>query len=83
MTPRKTALWWTEFALRYEKEDIQMLLRPSSVRQSWWVKRQIDVWLLATLIAILVILVPTYILVKLTKCLMRKKEIAKIKPKTS
>ncbi|ODN03742.1 UDP-glucuronosyltransferase 1-8, partial [Orchesella cincta] len=43
VSPLDTAVWWTEYILRHENSNL--FLRPPSVGQSWWVKRQIDVWI--------------------------------------
>jgi len=38
-----TAVWWTEWVLRHEDTSA---LRPHSIHQSWWKKRQLDIWAL-------------------------------------
>ncbi|CAL8109965.1 unnamed protein product [Orchesella dallaii] len=64
--PLDTALWWTDFVLTHSREDLETL-RPLSVDQSWWVRRQLDVWItvLGTL-AISVIAI-IYLLLKTLK----------------
>lgn len=41
MKPIDLAVWWVEYTLRHDTS----FLRSSTVDQSWWVKRQLDVWL--------------------------------------
>lgn len=65
--PLDAGVWWLEFLIRNEDSNEQ-LLRPLSVTQSWWVRRQLDVWafvFLATLIFIIVTLLVTYSVIKL------------------
>ncbi|ODN03745.1 UDP-glucuronosyltransferase 1-3 [Orchesella cincta] len=40
--PLETAVWWTEYILRHE--DTNSFLRSPSVEQTWWAKRNVDVW---------------------------------------
>ncbi|CAL8143995.1 unnamed protein product [Orchesella dallaii] len=63
-TPLQTGLWWTNFILRQEDTDY---IRPPSVNQSWWVKRQIDVWIFLIVFLISVNSLTIYIFVKLVK----------------
>lgn len=65
MTARQTAFWWTEFVLRYENTN--EFLQPPSVHQSWWVKRQIDVWLVAIALLLIITIVPLYTTYKILK----------------
>ncbi|ODN03744.1 2-hydroxyacylsphingosine 1-beta-galactosyltransferase [Orchesella cincta] len=53
----ENAVWWTEYILRHP--DSNEYLHPPSIQQSWWVKRQIDVWFFA---AMLVILLPSLLI---------------------
>ncbi len=41
MSPVDTAVWWTEYVMR---NDDTSHLRPAGHDQSWFVRRQIDVW---------------------------------------
>lgn len=81
MTPVDTALWWVEFVLRHDSEEITEYLQSRSVNQSWWVRRQLDVWLFLAAVAALAVIIPSYILYRLGKCLVggggdsRKKKI--------
>jgi glucuronosyltransferase len=40
MSALDTALYWTEYVLRH---DDTHLLRPSSIQQSWWKRRNLDI----------------------------------------
>ncbi|ODM94360.1 UDP-glucuronosyltransferase 1-2 [Orchesella cincta] len=64
LTPLQTGLWWTNFVLRQESTDY---IRPASVYQSWWVKRQLDVWLFILLLLISINSLTIYVVFKLFK----------------
>ncbi|ODM87916.1 UDP-glucuronosyltransferase 1-7C [Orchesella cincta] len=67
-TPLQTALWWTDFVLTHSQKDLEAL-KPLSRGQSWWVRRQLDVWItLLGLIAIIVVSI-FYIPLKILKYL--------------
>lgn len=70
MSSRQTAFWWTEFVLRHD--NINEILRPPSVQQTWWVKRQIDVWLVAALLIVLVVTLPLFVLMKIIKMIVSR-----------
>lgn len=71
--PLENAVWWTEYILRHE--NVNSFLVPLSARQPWWKRRQIDVWIAATLLLISSILTTAY----LTYALLRKLFYSKIK----
>lgn len=77
-----TALWWTEFVLDHDAEEISEFLRPSSVNQSWWVRRQLDVWLFVGVVLVAIISV-TYYILKLILCSLCKMFVSKPKVKTN
>ncbi|CAL8137636.1 unnamed protein product [Orchesella dallaii] len=60
VSPLENAVWWTEYILRHD--DSNSWLRSPSVDQSWWIIRQIDVWITAFLIVMSVLIIFTYIL---------------------
>ncbi|CAL8109967.1 unnamed protein product [Orchesella dallaii] len=66
--PLDTALWWTNFVLTHSREDLEAL-RPLGVGQSWWVRRQLDVWMVVLGTLAISITVTLYILLKILKCL--------------
>ncbi|CAL8137624.1 unnamed protein product [Orchesella dallaii] len=70
MSPLDTAVWWVEFLLR--NPDSTEFIRPLSVRQSWWVRRQLDVWAFVFLVAIVIISIPLLILYSVTKLILKK-----------
>lgn len=70
MTPVDTALWWVEFVLRHDAEEITEYLQSRSIDQSWWVRRQLDVWLFLAIIAALSVIIPTYILYRVVRLVM-------------
>ncbi|CAL8144013.1 unnamed protein product [Orchesella dallaii] len=71
-TPLQTGLWWTNFVLRQESTDY---IRPSSVNLSWWVKRQIDVWIFLCVLLISINVVTIYVIYKIFKrCLIGSSE---------
>lgn len=41
--PTETAIWWIEYILRHDNSNEYLV--PHSIHQSWWKRRQIDVWL--------------------------------------
>jgi len=41
MSPVESAVWWSEYVMR---NDDTLHLRPAGHYQSWFVRRQIDVW---------------------------------------
>lgn len=57
----ETAVWWTEYVLRHEPSDLFEFLRPDNTQQSWFSKRQLDVWLFVLIIVFLAVSVPLYI----------------------
>lgn len=58
----QTSLWWTEYVLEHEATDLHNFLRPLNVNQSWWVRRQLDVWLFVMLVMLVALSIPFYIL---------------------
>ncbi|CAL8143999.1 unnamed protein product [Orchesella dallaii] len=64
LTPLQTGLWWTNFVLRQENTDF---IRPASVNQSWWIKRQIDVWIFIVVLLISINSLTIYVIIKLVK----------------
>ncbi|KAJ6643627.1 UDP-glucosyltransferase 2 [Pseudolycoriella hygida] len=64
--PLDTALWWTDFVIRHNKEELATL-RPLTVGLSWWKRRQLDVWItvFGSLTALLSLII--YLLYKLLK----------------
>jgi len=76
LAPLETAMWWINFVLRQENTDY---IRPSSVNQSWWVKRQIDIWIFLFLLLISVNSISIYVFYKLVKrCCFRSSSNAKV-----
>ncbi|CAL8137638.1 unnamed protein product [Orchesella dallaii] len=69
VSPLQSAVWWTEYILRHENTN--SFLRPPSVGQSWWTKRQIDVWIAAFLILQFVLLTLAYTLFLLMRTILR------------
>jgi len=67
--PVDTAVWYTEFLLRHE--DLSSL-RPLNIHQSWWVKRQLDVWLILLLVTITASSILLSLLYCIVKCTCRK-----------
>lgn len=53
-TPTETATWWVEYVLRHDNTNEYLL--PLHLRQPWWKKRQIDVWLTLGAVALTVLL---------------------------
>lgn len=70
MTALKTALWWTEFVLKHEQEDLNKFLRPYNVDQSWIQRRQLDAWLLIGVIVSVTIALTVYVAYYLVKLLL-------------
>jgi len=68
--PLESAIWWTEFLLR--NEDGSEYLRPLTVHQSWWARRQLDVWFVLLLVAILTSGISLAILLCVVKFTCRK-----------
>lgn len=66
--PLETALWWTDFVLRHSKDELEAL-RPLSVGQSWWKKRQLDVWIAVFAVTVLSSVLSLYALLKIFKYL--------------
>lgn len=62
MSALNSAVWWTEFVLQYESEVLTKYLQPHSVNQSWWMRRQLDVWLFLSIVAALAVIIPSYTL---------------------
>lgn len=56
-----TAPWWTEYVLEHDAADLHNFLRPLSVNQSWWVRRQLDVWLFVMIFLLVAFIIPLYI----------------------
>lgn len=81
MTPLNTAVWWIEFALRHETEEITEYMQSRSVHQSWWVRRQLDVWLFLAIVAALIVFIPSYILFKLLRMIFGRSDSQKKKLK--
>lgn len=67
MTPLDTALWWIEFVLRHDTAEITEFMHSRIKHQSWWVRRNLDIWLLAGIFAGLLVFIPSYILCKLLR----------------
>jgi hypothetical protein len=44
MAPLETAVWWTEYILRADSKQLE-LMKPLSMNQSWFQRKLIDVWL--------------------------------------
>lgn len=57
-----SAVWWTEFILRHENTN--EFIRPLSAQQSWWVRRQLDVWAFIILVTAIILSI-SLLLVKL------------------
>ncbi|CAL8137626.1 unnamed protein product [Orchesella dallaii] len=70
ISPLDTAVWWIEFLLR--NPDSAELLRPLSARQSWWVRRQLDVWAFVFIVAIVIISIPLLIVYSVSKFILKK-----------
>ncbi|XP_037034451.1 UDP-glucosyltransferase 2-like isoform X2 [Bradysia coprophila] len=68
--PLETALWWTDFVIRHSKEDLSVL-RPLSVDQSKWKRRQLDVWLTILAGVLISLFVSIYLIRVLVKCAYR------------
>lgn len=68
----ETSLWWTEYVLEHDTADLHNLLRPISVNQPWWVRRQLDVWLFVLLVTLVGLSIPFYILKWIFIALLRK-----------
>lgn len=77
MLPTKSARWWAEFVLRHD--NINDFLRPPSVHQSWWVKRQIDVWIVFTLLILAIVMTLLFIIFKIVKRLLWSSSSKKLK----
>ncbi|CAL8137632.1 unnamed protein product [Orchesella dallaii] len=69
MTALQTALWWTEYVLKNDDTDY---LKPSSMNQSWWVRRQVDVWLFISISFLLVSITSLYTTYILMKCITKR-----------
>ncbi|CAL8137630.1 unnamed protein product [Orchesella dallaii] len=80
MNPLDTAVWWVEFLLR--NPDSTELLRPLSARQSWWVRRQLDVWAFVFIVATLIVSIPLLILYLVINVILRKVFGSRSKPKS-
>ncbi|KAJ6643628.1 UDP-glucosyltransferase 2 [Pseudolycoriella hygida] len=68
--PLDTALWWTEFVIRHSQEDLAAL-RPLSVGQSWWKRRQLDVWATVFASVLVCLWMCVYVIYLLVKCAYR------------
>lgn len=66
--PLETAIWWTDFVLRHSQDELAVL-RPLSVGQSWWKKRQLDVWAAIFGVTVITSMLFLYILFKVLKYL--------------
>ncbi|CAL8137640.1 unnamed protein product [Orchesella dallaii] len=65
--PLENAVWWTEYILRHENTN--SFLRSPSVEQTWWVRRNVDVWVVAAvgvLTVIMTSLLTFYLVVRKT-----------------
>lgn len=69
--PLETALWWTDFVLRHSKEELSVL-RPLSVGQSKWKRRQLDVWFTILAGLVVTLLLSVYLIRILLKCLFNR-----------
>ncbi|ODM87568.1 UDP-glucuronosyltransferase 1-9 [Orchesella cincta] len=70
ISPLDTAVWWIEFLLR--NPDSPEFLRPLSSTQSWWVRRQLDVWAFIFIVAILFISIPLLTLYFVVRLVLKK-----------
>lgn len=52
--PTETAVWWVEYVLRHDNTNDYLL--PLHLRQPWWKKRQVDVWLTLGAAAMIIVL---------------------------
>jgi len=66
--PLETAIWWIEYILRHD--DTNDFLVPPSVRQPWWKRRQIDIWLTAALLLGAIVAIPLLIIYNLLKSIL-------------
>lgn len=73
--PLENAVWWIEYILRHD--DTNEFLRPPSVNLPWWKRRNVDIWVTATLIFVSIPLLTLVILYKLVAAIFSSK---KIKP---
>lgn len=64
--PLDAALWWTDFVLRHSQDELSVL-RPLSLGQSWWTKRQLDVWATLLLVTITTSVITLYFMVTVLK----------------
>lgn len=64
--PLETALWWTDFVLRHTQDELSAL-RPSSLGQSWWTKRQLDVWITIFMLTLTISVITLYLMVTILK----------------
>ncbi|ODN03743.1 UDP-glucuronosyltransferase 1-7C [Orchesella cincta] len=69
MTALQTALWWTEYVL---KNDDLGFLKPASMHQSWWVRRQIDVWLFVSIYAVFSSIISLYMTYIFMRCVTKR-----------
>lgn len=60
MPPLENAVWWIEYLLRHE--DVNQFIVSPSIQQPWWKRRQIDVWLTASLLIFLVVSPPLFVI---------------------
>lgn len=79
MTPVDTCVWWIEFALRHDTEELNEYMQSRSIHQSWWVRRQIDVWVFLAFVAALVVILPSYVLYKLLRMIVGRGDHSQMK----
>ncbi|ODM90028.1 UDP-glucuronosyltransferase 1-1 [Orchesella cincta] len=70
MSPLENAVWWVEFLLR--NPDSSEFIRPYSSTQSWWVRRQLDVWAFVFIVAFFVICIPILILYSIVRLMLKR-----------
>lgn len=75
--PLETAVWWTEYILRHDNSNEYLV--PLSIRQSWWKRRQIDVWLTLGACLVLVSLVSFIFLFYVAKAIFCSSNDMKVK----
>ena len=59
MKPVESALWWTEYILRF---DDHSNLKPLGMHQNWFVRRSLDVWSFVGIFVLIVVYLLTKIL---------------------
>ena len=72
MKPVESALWWTEYVLRY---DDHTDLKPLGMHQNWFVRRSLDVWAFVGLVTLIIVIIIVYLMMKLLNYLCRSKTV--------